>query len=119
MALFRIRSREIKLWRVAVLFVCVSAMMVSSLLLYARLNHPRSWQLHSGMAMQEVRAIMGAPDSTFRSPKREEWYYRGNETVELDFCDGRLCHACSNNCGKIYHPVNDPENNARTTQVAP
>lgn len=113
MALFTIRSREIKLWRVAVLFLCTSALIVFGLMLYARLHRPRSSQLRSGMTMQEVCKIMGDPASTFHDNERENWWYRGGETIELDFRDGRLFAAYA---GKGYHLTDDPKNDVEPTR---
>jgi hypothetical protein len=115
MALFSIRSREIKPWRVAVLFICVSSLMVCGLLVYAGLNRPRSWQLRSGMTMQEVRAIMGEPTATYPTQKGEEWAYREPENIDLGFREDRLCSAYAGK-GSGDHPVNRSEMDAANTQ---
>jgi hypothetical protein len=109
MALFRIRSREIKLWRVAVLFICISALLISGLILYVRLNRPRSWQLRAGMTTQEVRAIMGDPEYMY-GKGNEEWYYRKNEVIWLNFRDGRLSEADTGK-GSDSHPINRSRSN--------
>ncbi|MFZ1934674.1 MAG: outer membrane protein assembly factor BamE [Thermoguttaceae bacterium] len=73
MALLTIRSCEIKLWRVVVLFVCTSALMIFGLWLCGRLDEPRYLQLRTGMTLQQVREIMGDPDAAVRYDDREDW----------------------------------------------
>ena len=93
MALFNAHNREIKLWRVAVLFVFVCIVLVSGLWIYNTWNEPRSWQLRSGMTKQEVRSIMGEPDSVLGDQQSEDWWYTGEEHLSLFFHNGRLAGA--------------------------
>jgi hypothetical protein len=109
MALFSIRSREIRPDRVVVLFFVVSVLVVASLLLFGWLNRPPSCRLCSGMTSQEVCAIMGVPDDTMRTQKGERWWYRAVEVIELEFRDDRLCDAYK---GKGFRLPDGPEQDA-------
>ena len=98
--LIHILSREIRLWRVIVLFVSICALLISALWFYGKWNQPRSWQLRSGMTPDEVIAITGPPHTILGDEQNQDWWYRDEERLQLRFFDGRLTSA-----GK-GHPVN-------------
>jgi hypothetical protein len=105
MALFAIRSCEVKPWRVAILFVCVCTLLIFGLFLSRKLGEPRYLRLHAGMTLQQVHEIMGDPDAMVRSDDGEDWSYRHRESIELHFRGGRLVDA---NAGKGFDLATNP-----------
>ncbi len=90
MALFSVRSREIKLWRVVLLLAVACALLVGGALIYGFANEPRYIRLRSGMTPAEVLAIMGTPETMSAGKGSENWWYKGRDNIELYFSDGRL-----------------------------
>ena len=97
-----IRSCEIRLWRVAVIFICVGCVGVASLVALSKHSEPRSWALRHGMTPAEVRTIMKEPDVVLGEGDDFKWEYSHVERIELYFRDGHLSYAAGKG-----HPVNN------------
>jgi tetratricopeptide (TPR) repeat protein len=88
-------SAKLKIWRVAVLFALVTAILIGGLLIYHRVTRPIYYNLDFGMTMNEVKDIMGEPQRIeFDDGERVQWLYSCEGTprpsLQLQFYDGRL-----------------------------
>ena len=95
----KIRSCEIRLSHVAVIFICVCV----TLMVAARICFkPQSWNLRYGMTPDEMRRTMGEPEFVLGESSDCQWIYSRDERIQLYFRDGSLCSTT----GK-FHPVNN------------
>ena len=102
MSLFHFRSREVRPWRVIVLFVSLCTLLLSGLWFYGKQHQPRSWQLRSGITWDEVIEVMGRPDMVLGDVQSQEWWYEERRHVRLYFRGDLLSSASLKG-----HPVND------------
>ena len=105
MALFSIRSREIKLWRVVVLFVCISAMLISGTLAVRAIES--ATVLATPCRNDDARGPRDHGRSTVHLPSlagRDKWHYTKDEAIDLEFRDGRLFEADIGK-GSDDHPI--------------
>ena len=89
-------SSEIRIWRVAVLFVLLTAVIVAGLVTYERATRPIYYQLEYGMTMEQVVRIMGEPRVKVEDNNTSQWDYvfprdaRNRDHLLLYFRDRRL-----------------------------
>jgi outer membrane protein assembly factor BamE (lipoprotein component of BamABCDE complex) len=88
-------SADLRLGRVVILFFVLIAVIIGGLVSYETATRPIYYRLRPGMAMEEVRSIMGAPSAAYGDARCADWYYafersRGRSSLCLVFREGRL-----------------------------
>jgi hypothetical protein len=104
MTLLKMRSLQVDPIRVFTLSFFAIVLLLFGLWIYFNIPQPRSWQLHRGMTIQQVRSVMGEPDTAYGDQEHKYWCYSRKENINLRFINDRLDSADA----EKGHPLNDP-----------
>jgi hypothetical protein len=96
--------KELKLWRVVVLFLALCSFLFLGTFTIGRVSQPPSWVLQPGMTPDQVRAAMGEPEGVLMDDGKVFWQFHSKEEIQLVFADDRLLYA---KVGKRRHPLNE------------
>jgi hypothetical protein len=102
MALLKIRSFKVNIFRVFVLSFCTITLVFFGLRAYLELPELQSYQLHKGMTTNQVSSLMGKPDLSYGDKENEYWCYSQEENINLHFTNNLLDGADA----KKGHPLN-------------